>query len=1186
MHKYIFLSLSIFIASLAMAQIPSGYYDNAKGQSGTNLKKELHRIIRGHTTVSYTQLWTSFQSTDKKSNGYVWDMYSDVPGGTPSYNFSYTSDQCGTYSGEGSCYNREHSFPKSWWGGGTSSSDTMYTDLFHLVPTDGYVNSQRSSYPYGEVGTASWTSSNGSKLGTSNYPGYSGTVFEPIDDYKGDFARNYLYMATRYLNRIDSWGPNSDMLDGSGFSSWAINLLLDWNHQDPVSQKELDRNDNVYAIQNNRNPFIDHPEFVQRIWGGYDDYAPYFYDSYPSSANIASVSFDLVVSLDETCTVYYVVLADGATAPSSAQVVAGKDASGSLLASNLRGSITVSSSNTEFSSNITSLSTTTAYDVYVVAEDNASPTNTQASPSKLDVTTGSGGSSGSSGSIVVQSFESGTWNYTATAGSGTIAVTTSKHQDGSSSLELTGSNSANSDPYVVFDNVDISSYTSVSLELAFAADGPDGSDDLYLDISYDNGTTWNGTGSVKLVDGYGNASVAFGTTNSSNPTTVGSNPYSISIADAETQIRIRIRFDERSGKNNTSDSYFVDAIKLSGTSSSSNSNESDIIIFSGWSEPTDIDYTSYLSASGLTSANAIEVAKFTIRDGGSDNTDLDGLSTILTDLNLSVQNWENIAALAIMDAGGNNIGEQTTINSSSVDFNSINSGSGIEATDESIESFSVYATFKSTVTDHDNLQFSINSTSVDASGSSFASTDAGGATTDATGNNNEIVVTATKLAFTTNKPPSSVNVNNDFDVEVESVDSHNNRDIDGNSSISLAVATGSGILSSITGLNQSLVNGVYSWSDIQYDTEESFSISASTTGLSTITSASITASSSAPVTYFSDLIITEYVEGSSNNKYLELWNNTGANVALNNYRIDIYANGSSSSSTSISLTGTLNDQDVFVIANSSAVAWSGTPDLSTGSLNFNGNDAVVLVNTSAKGNVDVIGTIGSASYFAQDETLKRNGDISGPSSTYNSADWTTYAVDNVDGLGNPGPLPVELLSCSAEIYNDNVILKWQTASEVNNDYFSVERSYNAKDFEEIAQVQGAGNSNQIQNYKYLDQNADVNQSIYYRLKQIDYNGVYTYSDIVAVNAPSQGFKLDKSYSVDGELNLEINSNFNTHSQFQLMDITGKILYSKYLNIDKGMHNYRISLANYASGIYFIRITTENGLYVQDKLILQ
>ncbi|MHC1703358.1 MAG: endonuclease [Tenuifilaceae bacterium] len=265
MLKSFFFSALFLLSIVTFSQIPAGYYSTAEGKSGAVLKSSLYNIIKGHTERTYTNLWTDFQSTDKKANGKVWDMYSDKPGQTPAYEYTFISDQCGNYSGEGSCYNREHSFPKSWFNDGTP----MYSDLFHLYPTDGYVNGKRSNYPFGEVGAASWTSTNGSKLGTSSYTGYSGVVFEPIDDYKGDFARSYFYMVTRYENVITTW-PGSDMFDGSAFPAftiWAKNMLLEWSQQDPVSQKEIDRNNAVYSIQNNRNPYIDHPEYANAVWG-------------------------------------------------------------------------------------------------------------------------------------------------------------------------------------------------------------------------------------------------------------------------------------------------------------------------------------------------------------------------------------------------------------------------------------------------------------------------------------------------------------------------------------------------------------------------------------------------------------------------------------------------------------------------------------------------------------------------------------------------------------------------------------------------------------------------------------------------------------------------------------------------------------------------------------------------------
>ena len=207
-------------------------------------------------------MWINFQLTDKNPDGTVWDMYSDIPSGTPLYTYVFVTNQCGNYDSEADCYNREHSFPKSWFGGEVTP---MYTDLFHLYPTDGFVNNKRDNYPFGTTSSPSWTSTNGSKLGPCSFTGYSGIVFEPINAYKGDFARSIFYMAVRYFGEDAAW-PGSDMVTGSQPKLWALRMLMEWNLSDPVSQKERDRNNAVYAIQGNRNPFIDNTSYVDLIW--------------------------------------------------------------------------------------------------------------------------------------------------------------------------------------------------------------------------------------------------------------------------------------------------------------------------------------------------------------------------------------------------------------------------------------------------------------------------------------------------------------------------------------------------------------------------------------------------------------------------------------------------------------------------------------------------------------------------------------------------------------------------------------------------------------------------------------------------------------------------------------------------------------------------------------------------------
>ncbi|MBO6024928.1 MAG: endonuclease [Bacteroidales bacterium] len=260
MKKVVSSLLFLALTSVSLvAQIPDGYYNDAAGKTGDDLKIALHDIIKGHTTISYQQIWNAFWSTDNKGNNVVWDMYSD--GANYSYSY-YDDDQCGNYEQEGDCFNREHSWPQSWF----NNASTPTTDLHHIFPTDGFVNAQRSNFPFGEVNNATWTSQNGSKLGSCKSSlGYTGTVFEPIDQYKGDFARALMYMSVRYYDEDDDWG-SSGMTTKSVIKDWAINMLLDWSDNDPVSQKEIDRNNVIYGIQSNRNPFVDHPEYAHIIW--------------------------------------------------------------------------------------------------------------------------------------------------------------------------------------------------------------------------------------------------------------------------------------------------------------------------------------------------------------------------------------------------------------------------------------------------------------------------------------------------------------------------------------------------------------------------------------------------------------------------------------------------------------------------------------------------------------------------------------------------------------------------------------------------------------------------------------------------------------------------------------------------------------------------------------------------------
>ena len=267
-------ALLVLSTTLAFAQGPNDsgeYYKPADGKKGKELKTALCGVIYdrnegGDLNTAYKALWTHFKKTDAKPNGKVWDMYSNKR------EMEFGTDQAGNYSKEGDVYNREHSMPNSWFGGKVMP---MYTDLHHLYPTDGYVNNKRANYPFGETANPSWKSANDfSKLGKCTYPGYDGVVFEPNDEYKGDFARTFFYMVTCYEEQLPTWYTNNaesrPTLDGNkypGLSDWQLEMLMKWSKNDPVSEKEINRNIAVWDIQKNRNPFIDYPGLEEYIWG-------------------------------------------------------------------------------------------------------------------------------------------------------------------------------------------------------------------------------------------------------------------------------------------------------------------------------------------------------------------------------------------------------------------------------------------------------------------------------------------------------------------------------------------------------------------------------------------------------------------------------------------------------------------------------------------------------------------------------------------------------------------------------------------------------------------------------------------------------------------------------------------------------------------------------------------------------
>lgn len=258
--KKILLFLSLLISITLFATEPEGYYSSAENKANNTLRLALQSIIKNHTVISYNNLYNVYLSSDIDSAGYIWDIYSTcqfIPG-TDENHSGAASSVCESY-------NREHTVPKSWF----NEQSPMVSDAFHIYPTDTKVNSQRGNYPYGECSNGISLGGHAlGKLGTSTFSGYTGTVFEPVDQYKGDLARTYFYMATCYAGKTLNIGNGSVVFTSdANLTNYADSLFMKWTREDAVSQKEITRNDSIYKVQGNRNPFIDHPELAEYIWG-------------------------------------------------------------------------------------------------------------------------------------------------------------------------------------------------------------------------------------------------------------------------------------------------------------------------------------------------------------------------------------------------------------------------------------------------------------------------------------------------------------------------------------------------------------------------------------------------------------------------------------------------------------------------------------------------------------------------------------------------------------------------------------------------------------------------------------------------------------------------------------------------------------------------------------------------------
>jgi hypothetical protein len=256
--SFFFLIVVLIQSSALWAAVPSGYYYFVKNKKKAELKTALHMYCGPLKEFDYGGgpgfTWEGFFSTDRRADSTVIDMYSNTVRKQTS--FSAVSGM-----------HIEHSFPKSWWG---AYPNNAYKDLFHLYPADASANESKNNLPLGEVTGTPGFDNGVTKVGSNGFgTAYTDKCFEPADEYKGDFARSYFYISTVYENLAPLMQSPMTYTNNTYpfWKPWAIDLLLKWNKQDPVSAKELTRIEAVYALQGNRNPFIDYPDLAEYIWG-------------------------------------------------------------------------------------------------------------------------------------------------------------------------------------------------------------------------------------------------------------------------------------------------------------------------------------------------------------------------------------------------------------------------------------------------------------------------------------------------------------------------------------------------------------------------------------------------------------------------------------------------------------------------------------------------------------------------------------------------------------------------------------------------------------------------------------------------------------------------------------------------------------------------------------------------------
>jgi endonuclease I len=1011
MKNFIFLIFAFSMtfniqASNTKLQEPAGYYDDADGKTGYELKTALKTIItNGHTDQGYDSLYTLYETSDTDSyyenDNTVLDMYSEKPSGADDYEYTHNSDTCGSYSAEGDCYNREHIVPQSVF----DSDAPMKNDGHFVVPADGYVNNKRSNYPFGIVSSADWTSTNGSKVGNNSTTGYSNTVFEPIDEFKGDVARMLFYFATRYEDQVAGW--THDMLNGTSdqvYTDWFLSIIKQWHEDDPVSQREIDRNEAVYDYQGNRNPFIDHPEWVSSVWGS---------DS-------------------------------SSSAPATNTVIAIQDFDGTTPEWSFTTDVTFFDNNSDG-----------FYGIHDADGDpnDGTPTDTgdgnASDVAAIDYANISGdflfindlddeGDNGTSGDATL-TFDA-------------VDVSSYTNINFSFDYDIVGFDSADYVKYEVF--IDGTGQGEVELpkdnEGTVSVSIPDGTSSFYFVIiskqngggdqaGLDNFKLTGDTSSTDEVD-WGNLQYPEdGDINSGSGFNVYAQVYEPGVTDSSGQgagITVWIGYsqvdNDPTDSANDSDWTWVEATY---NTDSGNNDEYVLDLENEINSGGTYYYASRFQLNG-------GPYKYGGYNGGFwDHTYASGTGNKSGRLILNAIDWCNLQHPedgTIFEGSSFNVYAQIHepgVTDSSGQGANVSAWIGYSQTDNDPSDPAntadwtwIPASYNTDSGNNDEYVADLGS-AINASGTYYYASRFqlhngdyyyggynGGFWSDtyASGTGNKsgrLIINSINISNVT-QTPSSV-----YDTDTVSISADVTADA-GVYGVELHWGTSSGSLSNTIAMSNTSGDTYTTDSDIPAQSAgttiyyEIYVLDNDANDKTSNEYNYTVNSGTAPCA--SELIISEYIEGSGNNKYIELYNGTGSDVDLSNYELRQYNNGSSSVSYTLSLSGTITDNDVFVIENSSE-SLGVSADLSTSSnvMNFNGDDAIELYNTATGSSVDIIGKIGedpgsawgSGSTTTQNHTLVRkaditSGDTDGSDDFDPATEWEGYAQDEISYLGS------------------------------------------------------------------------------------------------------------------------------------------------------------------------------------------